>query len=56
MIEIPKGLMVHMMKYSYARLSAKVRTSLAIDKEMKPITKDVFTPNLSIKYPEIVKP
>jgi hypothetical protein len=56
MIEIPKGLIVHIMMYKWSRLSTKVRRNLAIVREMNPINRDHLTPNLSIKYPEIVKP
>ena len=56
MIEIPKGLIVHIMIYKCIRLSTKVSRNLAAVIATKPIIKDHLTPNLSIKYPEIVKP
>lgn len=56
MIEIPKGLIVHMITYKWIKLSTKVKRNLAAVKDTNPIMRDHFTPNLSIKYPEIVKP
>jgi hypothetical protein len=56
MIEIPNGLIVHIMMYKCNRESTKVSRNLAAVKATNPIISDHLTPSLSIKYPEIVKP
>ena len=56
MIEIPNGLIVHIIKYSWVRESAKVNRNLARVMLVNPMARLNLTPNLSIRYPLIVRP
>jgi hypothetical protein len=55
-IEIPNGLIVHIIKYSYIKELAKVSKNLASVMLVNPIAKLYFMPSLSIRYPLIVSP